>query len=275
MLSFLILIKIKYSMKYIYLLLSCLIGITTFSQEEVGLIPFRKGNLYGYSDKDKNIVIQPQFDNAYPFGYVYGYSNYSFYALTQIDNTMCIVSQKGEVITEDEFKSKFSAEKYPPARQDRLKTMEYEVFEVDGKQGVRDELGEIIVPAEYDNIKIWMFNDEYYDEESREYFTPSFAQVNNEKTHKIIRLDRYTEYDNIRYTAFTNNSNHLVVNLTHPDGLSQKGVLTAEGLFLIDSKYINIWKYYENQKIMDVSRVIGRHPANMYISLDGIEYYED
>lgn len=262
-------------MKYVYLILSFLIMTTAFSQNEVELIPFRKGDLFGYSDRDKNIVIKPQFDNAYPFGYTHGYSYYIYHALTQIDTTMYIVNHKGEIITQKEFRNKFPEEKYRPAQQDRVKTMEYSIFEVDGKQGVKDELGSIIIPAEYDYVKLYLFGEDYYDEKTKKYFTPSYAQVDNQETDKLIRLDKYMEYDNVRCTSFTFNSNHLVISLTLSKGSSQKGIITTGGLFLMDPKYINIWKYYEEQEIMCVSRVLGRHPADMYISLDGVEYYEE
>ena len=74
-------------MKYRILMLTLLIAfaVPVFGQNaDMSLIPYRQGNLWGYADPDKQLVIKPEYDEANPFyeGYAsvkkgekYGYIN--------------------------------------------------------------------------------------------------------------------------------------------------------------------------------------------------------
>ena len=135
------------------------------------LIPYRKGDKYGFSDRNKNIIIEPQFDRASLFGN--GYSNVT------IDGKRAIINRSGDIIvpfdpfykfpmTTDLFQVSYehkdervwgvvnlNKEVILPVKYDDI-TYRYgnlELEDLNEKKGVANLKGEIIIPVEYNHIE--------------------------------------------------------------------------------------------------------------------------
>lgn len=100
------------------------------------LIPYRKGNLWGYCDSSKNIIIQAQWAAAYPFsGNTAAVANGSRFAI--IDST-------GKLIAPFKYKQMI----VKSAAGKRI------VYSGNGKKaGVIDSHGKLIIPMNYDYLQ--------------------------------------------------------------------------------------------------------------------------
>ncbi len=137
------------------------------------LIPFKEDKLYGYCDSNLNVIIKAKYQGAHPFvedrarvvinnlngfidkdgnqivpcNYKYASSFYNGYAkVGDSKEDFKFINAKGEYVPE-------------PFQWERLKRNFYEYdlnylsFEENGKKGVMDRHGNIIVPAKYDQVR--------------------------------------------------------------------------------------------------------------------------
>ncbi|WP_299621280.1 WG repeat-containing protein [uncultured Tenacibaculum sp.] len=135
------------------------------------LIPYRKGDKYGFCDRNKNIIIKPQYDRAGLFG--------NGYSIVAINGNRGIINTSGDIIipfdpfykssiTTNLFKvSKeyegetvwgvvnLNREEILPLKFDDIKYRygNFELEDLHGKKGVANLKGKIIIPVEYEHIE--------------------------------------------------------------------------------------------------------------------------
>lgn len=114
------------------LLLPLLLPLFTFSQDLPELIPYKKKGLWGYSDPNRKIFLDPVFEKADPF--VDGV------ARVEIKGKVQWIDLKGLPTT-------------PPPTLMTKKKMGYEVIMKNDKYGVANAMKEVIIKPEYDQVK--------------------------------------------------------------------------------------------------------------------------
>jgi hypothetical protein len=99
------------------------------AQNDIKLIPYKKGAKYGYCDKNKKIIIPIQYENAYPFGCRTDFSYHEDLACVQIDYETYIINKKGEIIDKRKnFDQKSREENYGLPKIEKVKTINFNVF---------------------------------------------------------------------------------------------------------------------------------------------------
>ncbi len=104
------------------------------------LIPYRKGNKWGFVDKKKNIIIPCEYDDAQPF-------NIHNLAIVQKNNKYYLLNKSGKILTNTEYGSimQQSEDLYVVSEGgldiERMPT---------GKQGYMDKQGKMVIPMNYD-----------------------------------------------------------------------------------------------------------------------------
>ena len=117
-----------------------------------GLVPFRQGNLWGYSDTAKRLVIKPQFSMAFPFAYDWNtlVNNDDQYATVIIKGNKYRINSAGKLHPFLEKKEVVKTVHDEPA-------MQLKVISENGKQGVT-KAGEMLIHPFYE--KAIVVNDE-------------------------------------------------------------------------------------------------------------------
>lgn len=78
-----------------FLLLSFMVNDSVFSQNSQEYIPYRKGSSWGFVDKDKKVLITPQFEDAMPF--------LGDYAPVKRNDTWTFINTKGEIQSQHQY----------------------------------------------------------------------------------------------------------------------------------------------------------------------------
>ncbi len=260
--------------QFLSLVFVALISHPFFGQTLPDLIPFLKGKKFGYVDASGKMIIQPKFNNAYPFGYSHDYSTYPGFALVQIGKTMFLVDKNANLMKESDFSKKNESPYLPPPQVEELRLFSYEIFEKDGKKGIQDENKNIILEAIYSEIDLHSFRDSYYDEASKTIRKPTFAITRKDDKEVMVRVDKLKIYDDIFLSSFSENSNHMIVWVAKDGKTINNGVLLEDRLILVDPKFTRIHKYYEDSGLMNVDQVVGEHPVSFYIDSTGKSYFQ-
>lgn len=242
------------------------------AQDDVQLIPFKKGNKYGYCDKNKKIILPIRYENAYPFGYKTDFSYYEGFACVQIDSETYIINTEGKIIDKrDDFDRKDREESFGPPRIEKVKTVDFTVFAENGLKGIKDEDGNIIVKPSYEYISIKEFANSYKDPKTQKYYNPTYADASSKEESNIIRLDKLMYYKNATVRSFMTNDNFMIIESKE----KKWGLLFENGAKWFDSKFTKILNYYPKQQLLCVDKIVNDHPYDFYIDLDGNEYYEE
>jgi len=112
--------------------------IESFTQQE-GLIPYRKGKLWGFCDEEKVIRVEPKFEDANPFS--------NSRAAVKFGGKWGFVDTKGKIVVNTKY------EMVEPFYDD------YAFVMSDGKWGIVDDDGKEVIPPKYDNV--WCYSDDY------------------------------------------------------------------------------------------------------------------
>ncbi|GJM64015.1 hypothetical protein PEDI_45670 [Persicobacter diffluens] len=145
------------------------------------LIPYRVGDLFGYCDKDKNIIISPQWTDAFPFkqgvaAVAKTFDDGQFYAL---------INRKGELLTDYDYKEIMPFDENGLGRvfgrslqwgalntkgEEQIpigfRTLYYKstgvyIAEYEGKYGIIDENAKTLLPFEFDKLSLCYDGDSY------------------------------------------------------------------------------------------------------------------
>ncbi len=247
------------------------LAINLNAQNDIKLIPYKKGFKYGYCDQKKNIIIPIQYDNAYPFGYQTDSSYYEDLAFVQINNETYIINKKGEIVDKSkDFDKKSREEGFPPPQTEDIKTVNYDVFEENGLKGIKDEDGNIILKPLYGYLSTYKFSNSYQNPKTKKYYNPTYVSAKSKEKSIIIRLDKLTYYDKYSMRKFDANTDFMIIESND----KKQGLLFEKEVKLIDPKFTEILKYYPNQQILCVNKIVDDHPYDIYIDFDGNEYYE-
>jgi hypothetical protein len=243
--------------------------------QNTDLIPFKKGSQYGYCDKNKKIIIPIQYTNAYPFGYQTINGLYEDYASVKNEKGSFIINKKGEIIDTLKDFNKKAEEEYQnseaPPRIEELKTVGFEKYEENDKRGVKDENGNIVLKATFDNLYIFDFS-QTYNKGNHQYYKPTYASVESNKNSYLIRLDQPKSYED--YTLSKYEGDDFFIVSTSKNGDKQYGIFTEKNIKLYDSKYTKINKYYKKLQLLFVTKTVNDRPYDFYIDENGNEYYE-
>lgn len=258
--------KVFFTFFYIFLF-----TISINAQSDIKLIPYKKGNKYGYCDKNKKIILPIIYENAYPFGFQSDFSYNEGLACVQIDSETYLINKKGEIIAKrEDFERKERQENLRIPQVEKVKTVDYNVFEENGLKGVKDENGKIIVKPAYEHISIIKFPNSYKDPKTKKYYNPTYADTYSKKESSIIRLDKLNFYTNYHVRMHDANSDYIII-----DSNEKKwGLLFENETKLFDPKFTKILNYYPKQQLLNVYKIVDDHPYDFYIDLDGTEYYE-
>ncbi|WP_348798998.1 WG repeat-containing protein [Flavobacterium adhaerens] len=255
---------------YILLLFACYSNAQT-----IDLIPFKKGDQYGYCNKSKKIIIPIQYTNAYPFGYQTINGLYEDYASVENEKGWFIINKKGEIIDTRKDFNKKAEEEYKnseaPPTVEELKTIGFEKYAENDKRGVKDENGNIILKATYDNLYLFSFS-RHYDNGNHKYYKPTYASVESDKESYLIRVDQPKYYKDYTLTKYEGNDFFIVS--TTKNGDKQYGIFTENDVKLYDSKYTKIMKYYKQLHLLFVTKTVNESSYDFYIDENGNEYYE-
>lgn len=240
------------------------------------LIPFKKGDLYGYCDRNKKIIIPIKYKNAFPFGYQTDHSYYEDYALVENEKGSFIINTKGKIINTLKNFNKKSQEEYEQSEEppgiEPLKTLQYAKYRENDKAGVKDENGQIILEPLYDNLYIFSFPNHYWNKESKKYYNPTYASVEKDQKSYLIRVDQIKHFDDYKLTKYDGDDFFIVS--TAKNGDTQYGIFSEENIKLYDSKFIKIMKYYKPLQLLFVTKIVNNSPYDFYIDENGNEYYE-
>lgn len=247
---------------------------TVYGQDIQPLIPYLKGALYGYTDIDKNKIIDFQFTKAYPFGYECDGKYYPDLAMVEIKYVPHLLNRKGEVISYKNFLKKEFKKYSFIKRVERKLTTRYVIFAYENKKGVKDVGGNVVVPAIYDDIMMFSFDKEYWDKDTNSFRSPTYVEGKKQGEYTLLRVDKSEEYPQTEYTSFSLEFNHLLVKKKIAEDTYQYSVLMVDGLYPIDNKYINVYKYYETDRLIHVGFFLNNEIVSMYISINGTEYFE-
>lgn len=256
-------------------LLLIILSADIYGQSQIALIPYRKGDLFGFVNRKKKMIIKPRFANAYPFGYAHNHTFYPDLALVQIGSEMYLVDKKGKLIKEEIFQAQNEGSEFPPPTRERLMPVyRYKIFEVNGKKGIKNEKDSIVIPPIYDHADLYYLENEYYNERENRHFSPAYIAASNDSMRTIIRIDKFKIYEHVSIASCPAHANHIIVSIKKGNAY-QYGILTEDTLTEIDPKYIRANKFYEDQNLLSVDKVINRHPVSIYIDLKGNEYFEE
>jgi len=256
----------------------CLLFLVSLSvtAQKADLIPFKKGGKYGYSDRDKKIILPVQYNAAYPFGYKTPLGVYQDYALVQVNDETYIINKKGEIIDTAAKFDKKAREEYlkseDPPGIIPLKTVDYTQFEENGKKGVKDEDGSIILKPDFEYIDIRKFTNHYRDPKAHKSYNPTYASVYKNNKSYLIRLDKMNVYDDLSLSSYTADDDFFIVSTNKKP--EQCGIFYEDSVKLFDPKYIKILAYYPHFQLICIENVVNDHPYDFYMDMDGNEYYE-
>jgi len=96
------------------------------------LIPYRKGNKWGYCDRNKNLIIDCKFDDAYLF------DEKNEFARVKFNDKWCFIDKKGEIVAELDY------DEVNDFKEDMILVVKNE------KYGFLDKQFKEVVPPKYD-----------------------------------------------------------------------------------------------------------------------------
>lgn len=99
------------------------------------LIPYRKGDKWGFCDRNKNIVIECKYDKVEKF--------YNGVAEVKVNNEKFFINTKGEKVEAPVEKIEQEVEE----------EVLLEAFEENGLYGYKDKAGNIVIKPKYQNVK--------------------------------------------------------------------------------------------------------------------------
>jgi len=260
----------------LFLLVSLCCPLFLWAQDaQKVLIPYYKDGLYGYVDKQKNTVIEPHYTQANPFGFKYKFSSFPDLAFVVYQEQDYLIDRDGNLTLLAPFLAEQDKQDESPVpRQEEVAFVDYQIFNEEGKKGIIDHLGEIILPATNKYISLYKFRTPYQDKKTKKYKIPVFASVQNDDGLTLYRLDEFQHYNQIQMTSFSANSNHIIVKIKTTTQ-EQYGILFQNQLVLVDPRYTYVGKYYEEEEIMYTTITLNGRRTTVYLGLDGTPYYEE
>ncbi|QDA60361.1 WG repeat-containing protein [Hymenobacter jejuensis] len=252
-------------------LLSVLLLISELSYAQTAasrLIPFRRGDKWGYADRSRHLVLPLQYDEAGPFvgevawvrqGDRYGYIDGSGHALTPVQYTQASTFQ-GEratvTLNSETFDISTSGVRLTepaPAAPDEDYLSQGDVVRRNGKVGFRFTVGTASIPAEYDEIRENYSGLLFVRQGAKWGVINSKGKVVQPLTFDAIRADEKTGF---------------LLPVVARDGLF--GYLDEKGGLLVEPQYRAAEPFVGN-----AARVVTLAGKVGYIDAHGTEFFED
>ncbi|WP_165963450.1 WG repeat-containing protein [Hymenobacter radiodurans] len=233
-----------------------------------GLVPFRRGSLWGYADQQRRLVLPLGYDDAGPFiddiawvrrGANFGYISPDGNPLTPLHFTRAenffrgraTVELKGETYQIDRTGNRLSTAPDSTAETDFME--QGDLVRRNGKVGFRFTVGHAVVPAEYDEIR---------DSYNGLLFVRRGANwgVINQKGKLVLPL----EYDAIRATPANGYAFPIV------EQAGRLGYLDADGKLMVKPQYREAQPF-----VAGTARVLTESGQAGYIDTRGREFFEE
>ena len=232
------------------------------------LVPFRRGNLWGYADQRRRLVLPLRYDDAGPFveetawvrqGAFFGYITPDGTPLTPLHFTRAenfqagraTVELHGETFQIDRAGTRLTASPDSIAETDFL--AQGDLVRQNGKVGFRFSVGHAVVPAEYDEIT--------------DLYNGLLLVRRGAKWGVINRKGQLTlplEYDSIQATPANDYAFPIVAQA------GRFGYLNAAGKLLVKPQYRAAQPF-----VGGAARVITESGQAGYIDVKGREFFEE
>lgn len=121
------------------------LGFLKIFAQEHELIPFRKGNLWGFADRNKKIVIECQYDEVFPF--------HEGVAFVKKDNAYAMINNEGQAITSFTFESLDLSNDLEAEIENPYEFINGFAIVKQGKIGVVNKTGKFVIPPVYECIE--------------------------------------------------------------------------------------------------------------------------
>lgn len=236
-----------------------------------GLVPFRRGSLWGYADQRRRLVLPLRYDDAGPFvddiAWVRRGANFGYIApdgspLTPLHFTRATTFQRGRATVElsgETYQIDRTGTRLPAATDSVTSAPETDFLEQgdlvrrNGKVGFRFSVGHAVVPAEYDEI-IDTYNGLLLVRRGAKW------GVINQKGQFTLPV----EYDAIRATPANGYAFPIV------EQASRLGYLDDAGKLLVKPRYREAHPF-----VAGTARVLTEGGQAGYIDVKGREFFEE
>jgi len=132
----------KYLVPFVFCLKLIFYGVWAQTND---LIPFRKGNLWGFADKTKKIVIECKYDEVFPF--------HEGVAFVKHNNSYAMINSEGKAITAFEFEILDLSIDLDAEVENPYEFINGYAIVKQGKFGVVDKTGHFVISPIYDCIE--------------------------------------------------------------------------------------------------------------------------
>ncbi|BDD01297.1 WG repeat-containing protein [Persicobacter psychrovividus] len=235
--------------------------LANFELADDVLVPYRVGELFGYMNKDKELVIEPQWQDAFPFRHGVAAVGKHFYkkGAYEVDTTTlyALINTQGELLTDYSYRTikPFDAnglgkakhisgywgalntkgEEQIPMGFKRIYYQQTGIYKVkyDGKAGFIDKNAKVVFPIEYDDVSLCRDLDSYMVEKDgkQAYYDADFKPITG-FDYKANRLDAGFMFGMARVhkgdqTMIINKKGEVLVNITEM-GYERCGILAND-----------------------------------------------
>ncbi|BDD01291.1 WG repeat-containing protein [Persicobacter psychrovividus] len=222
--------------------------LANFELADDVLVPYRVGELFGYMNKDKELVIEPQWKDAFPFRHGVAAVGKHFYkkGAYEVDTTTlyALINTQGELLTDYSYWQIMPAddnhlaealhmsgywgalntmgEEQIPMGFKRIYYQQSGIYKVkyDGKAGFIDKNAKVVFPIEYDDVSLCRDLDSYMVEKDgkQAYYDADFKPITG-FDYKANRLDAGFMFGMARVhkgdqTMIINKKGEVLVNIT-------------------------------------------------------------
>ena len=295
-------------MKVFFSSLFSICTLSSFCQEKSSqLVPYRNGNLWGYSDKNKKIIIPPKFNEASVFGYLTNCCFYSDFAKVKLGSKSYLIDLKGKLIDEKKILMQDENEDGPSQMDgytftDSLDTdgsvisdgklivpstfyqqieikpgyNKYFVATKNDKKGIIDRNDHIVLPFNFEYADYVLLK-EYYDTQQNKMMTPCHFLVkeNGDSLYHFVDIDG-NRFNKIFFSKYKVLSNFIAFQQINSNGVALWGLMDRHLNVIVKPKYSDILKEedYELFLVVPFSSQTKSKSLPGYINEKGIEFFK-
>lgn len=297
-------------MKITYTILLVFFMSNAFSQDQVKatqLIPYRNGNLWGYADNNKRIIIPPKFSQASVFGYLTNCCYHSDLAKVKFGTKFYLLDNKGKLIDERKVLKDDGSEDSPPQRDENIFTdsldtdgsvinngqlvipsTQYQQIEIkpgynryfvvtkNDKKGIIDRNDHIVIPSKYESADYLILN-EYYDSSANKMITPYHFLVRETGDSVYYFTDKEgNKSSKIYFSKYKVLLNFIAFQQINSEGIALWGLMNRNLVVVVQPKYMDIIKEedYDLFLVIPFNSQTKSKSLPGYINEKGVEFFK-
>ncbi|BDD01289.1 WG repeat-containing protein [Persicobacter psychrovividus] len=277
--------------------------LANFELADDVLVPYRVGELFGYMNKDKELVIEPQWQDAFPFRHGVAAVGKHFYkkGAYEVDTTTlyALINTQGELLTDYSYRTikPFDAnglgktkhisgywgalntkgEEQIPMGFKEIYYQQTGIYKVkyDGKASFIDKNAKVVFPIEYDDVSLCRDLDSYMVEKDgkQAYYDADFKPITG-FDYKANRLDAGFMFGMARVhkgdqTMIINKKGEVLVNITEM-GYERCGIL-AKDFIVVSIKHPDPKNFEDHYKTY--KGIMRASTKELIIDPKKMEYY--